>query len=71
MRGSRNFAKGVQARLPENSSDNFFLVLNLFYTLTVIYQWFIQRKLYVSKVSEGVQHFPGGGGGVTFSRGRV
>ena len=53
MRGSRNFCRGwggwVQARLPENSSDNvsfkssFILVLNLFYSFTVVYQikWFI------------------------------
>ena len=26
------------------------------------------RKLYYSKDPEGVQHFPGGGGGTTFSR---
>ena len=31
---------GVQALLPENSSDNLFLVLNLFYSFTVVYQWF-------------------------------
>ena len=31
----------------------------------------LQRKLYFSKVPEGVQHFPGGGGGgPTFSRGK-
>ena len=30
----------------------------------------LQRKLYFSKDPEGVQHFSGGGGGPTFSRGR-
>ena len=38
---------GVQALLPENSSDNiffFFLVLNLNYSFTVVYQWFISKK---------------------------
>ena len=29
----------------------------------------LRRKLYFSKESEGVQHFPGGGGGPTFYRG--
>ena len=28
----------------------------------------LQKKLYFSKDPEGVQHFPGGGGGPTFSR---
>ena len=31
------FARGVQARLPENSSYNVFLVLNLFYRFTVVF----------------------------------
>ena len=29
----------------------------------------LQRKLYFSKDPEGVQHFPGGGGGPTFFQG--
>ena len=57
-----NFAR-IQARLPENSSDNVFLVLNLFYSFTEGVQWLFQRKLQFSKVSEGFQNFPGGGGG--------
>ena len=73
----REFLPGwVQARLTENSSDNvIFLILNLFYSFTVVYQWLISKKIKISKVSEGVQHFPGGGGGggggvgPTFSRG--
>ena len=59
---------GVQARLPENSSD-VFLVLNLFYCFTEGAQWLFHRKLQFSKVSEGFQHFPGGWGVPTFSRG--
>ena len=42
----RIFARVVQARLPENSSDNGFClsyVLN-FYSFTVAYQWFISKK---------------------------
>ena len=42
----RIFARVVQARLPENSSNNvfvFFFVLN-FYSFTVAYQWFISKK---------------------------
>ena len=60
MRGSRNFARMIQARLPENSSDNgfcLFFVLN-FYSFTVAYQWFISKKIR----GGGVQPIPGGGG---------
>ena len=39
-----------------------FLVLNLVYTFTEGVQWLFQRKLLFSKVSEGVQLYPGGGG---------
>ena len=45
----------------------FFLALNLIYRGGPIV--LLQRKLYFSKDLEGVQHFPGGGGGPTFSRG--
>ena len=58
------FARVVQARLPENSSDNVFLsffVLN-FYSFTVAYQWFISNKTII------LQGF-GEGGGPTYSRG--
>ena len=53
------------------------LVLNVFYSFTVVYQWFISKKTIIFQVSEesdifrgggGVQNFPGGGG-PTFSRG--
>ena len=59
------FARVVQARLPENSSDNVFVffVLN-FYSFTVAYQWFISKKTII------LQGFGGGGGaGPTYSRG--
>ena len=36
---------GIQAQLPENNSDNVFLVLNLFYSFTEGVQWLFQRKL--------------------------
>ena len=58
------FARVVQVRLPENSSDNGFLsffVLN-FYSFTVAYQWFISKKTII------LQGF-GGGGGQIYSRG--
>ena len=47
------FARVVQARLPENSSDNVFLSS----TFTVAYQWFISKKTII------LQGFGGGGGG--------
>ena len=63
------FARVVQARLPENSSDNvffffFFFVLNS-YSFTVAYQWFISKKTIILQgfVGGGVQPIPGGGGG--------
>ena len=63
MRGSRIFCqgRGVQARRPEYRLDNFFLVLNLFYSLQMGQMVLLQRKLYFSKDPEWVQHFPGGG----------
>ena len=60
------FARVVQARLPENSSDNGFCLF-LSSTFTVL-QWLFnglfQRKLYFYKVS-------GGGGCPTYSGGGV
>ena len=68
MRGYRNFCQGgggVQARLSENSSDVFFSFFKsstlIFYSFTEGVQWLFQRRLYFSKVSERVQHFPGWG----------
>ena len=53
------FARVVQARLPENSSNNVFVffVLN-FYSFTVAYQWFISKKSII------LLGFGWGGGGV-------
>ena len=59
------FARVVQARLPENSSDNvfcLFFVLN-FYSFTVAYQWFISKKTII------LQRFGGGGGSNLFQGG--
>ena len=60
------FARVVQARLPENSSDNGFCLF-LSSTFTVL-QWLFnglfQRKLILQGFGEGgVQAIPGGGGG--------
>ena len=64
MRGSRNFRQGggVQVNLPKKALTTFFsssfsqLILQKSNGL-------FQRKLSFFKVSEEVQHFPGGGGG--------
>ena len=64
MRGSRNFLSGggwgwggdgVEARRPENSPDNVFLVINLFYSLQSGSNGFITEG------RRGVQLLPGGG----------
>ena len=54
-----------------NSSDNVFLVLNLFYSFTVVYQWLISKKTIISQGFRGgpTFFFFGGGGCPTFSRG--
>ena len=60
------FARVVQARLPENSSDNgfcLFFVLN-FYSFTLAYQWFISKKTII------LQDFGGGGGPIYSGGGR-
>ena len=70
------FAGGVQARLPENSSDNgFFLFcpqLLLFYS-GFLMVYFNENYNFTRFRGVGVQHFPGGPnlfqGGQTFSRG--
>ena len=67
------FAMGVQARLPENSSDSDFLFCPqhlLFYSgLLMVY---FKESYNFSGVEKGVQHFPGRPnffqGGQTFSR---
>ena len=69
----RIFARVVQARLPENSSNNIFVffVLN-FYSFTVAYQLFISKKSIIllgfrgggcPTYSKGSNFFHGGGGG--------
>ena len=76
MRGSRNFRQGgwggggggVQVSLTKKKALTFF-VFCLFFVLRLFYRSQIQRNLSFFKVPEGVQHFPGGGGGPTFSRG--
>ena len=64
---------GGQAQRPENSLANFLSpqLLSLFYSLQSGVQCFYCRKLYFTKDPEGVKHFPGGGGGATFSGGGV
>ena len=55
---------GVQALLPENSSDNVFFQSSTFYSSiviskkTIIFQSFRGGPIF----SRGVHHFPGGGG---------
>ena len=75
------FARGVQARLPENSSDNVFFSF-LSSTFTVL-RWFINGLFKKTTIilqgfgggeeiptfSRRAQPFPGGGGGKTFSKG--
>ena len=56
MHGSRNFRQGCPGQSDKKKAlTTFFLVLSLFYRS--------QRNLSFFKVPEGVQHFPGGGGG--------
>ena len=64
------FATVVQARLPENSSDNVFcfFVLN-FYSFTVAYQWFISKKTIILQgffFGGGPTYSGGGGGGLSY-----
>ena len=67
MRGSRSFSQGgrVHAQLPEISSDNVFLVLNLFYSLNYNFQRFLRG----SNVFQGPGQSFSRGGGPTFFRG--
>ena len=64
---------GVEARRPENSLDNVFLVINLFYNLQSGYNGFITEGRRGSNLFQGVGvskethiscNFLGGGGGV-------
>ena len=76
MRGSMNFCQagrggGVEARRPENSLDNVFLVINLFYSLQSGSNGFITEGRRGSNFFQGVGvseethitcHFPWGSG---------
>ena len=67
MRGSRNcFQGGPGLTSRKQSGQRFFLILNLFYSLQRASNGFITDKTILSKDPEGVQHFPGGGGGSNF-----
>ena len=44
MRGSRDYCQGGPVQLSENSSDNVFLDLNLFYSFTEGVQWLVISK---------------------------
>ena len=61
------FARGVQARLPENISDNVFFFIFLSSTFTVL-QWII-NVFFFSKKTIILQGFGGGEGCPIFSRG--
>ena len=55
---------GVQAQLPENSSDTIFFKSSTNFTvLQRVSNGYLKENYNFSKVSEWVQHFPGGGGG--------
>ena len=69
MRGSRNFRQGGPGQTYKKALMFFFA---FFFSPQLILQKSngqFQRNLSFFKVPEGVQHFPGGGGGPTFSRG--
>ena len=73
------FARGVQAKLLENSSENVFFLfcpqLLLFYSGLLMVYFKENYSLTRFRGGGGVQHFPGGPslfqGGQTFSRGGV
>ena len=69
MRGSRNFRQGGPGQSDKKALTLFFCC---FFRPQLILQKSngqFQRNLSFFKAPEGVQHFPGGGGGPTFSRG--
>ena len=68
---SRNFARGVQARLPENGSDVFFLfshqlILHFYSGLSMFY---FKENYKFPRFQRESNIFQEGGGGPTFSRG--
>ena len=66
MRGSRNFRQGGPGQSDKKSSDIFFFSPQLILQKS---NGQFQRNLSFFKVPEGVQHFPGGGGGSNFFQG--
>ena len=79
MCGSRNFCQGVgPGPTARKQLDNILLVLNLYYSFTVVYQWLISSKTIIFQGFRGgpifsrgggVQPFPAGGGGLNFFQG--
>ena len=74
MRGSRNFRQGGGGGGGPGPSltKKALTTLLFFFSPQLIFtevKWSISKNLSFFKVSEGVQHFPGGGGGPTFSSG--
>ena len=64
------FTRGVQARLPENSSDNVvFYQSSTIYSSIVVNQWFISKETLIFLGFRGVQHFPRGEGGSNIFKG--
>ena len=64
MRGSRNFRQGGgPCQSDKKSSDNVFFSLQLIIKKSSGQNGQFKRNLSFFKVPEGVQHFPGGGGG--------
>ena len=66
MRGSRIFRQGGSGQSDKKSPDNVFFSPQL---ILLKSNGQFRRKLSFFKVPEGVQHFPGGGGGPTFFQG--
>ena len=60
------FVSGGPGQFDKKALTIFFLVLSLFYRSQTVN---LKEIYHFSRVPEGVQHFPGGGGGPTFSRG--
>ena len=64
---------GVQAQLPENSSDDVFFIIilvhNIFYSFAVVYQWFISKKTIIFKGFRRCPTFSRGGGGSNIFQG--
>ena len=71
MRGSRNFRQGGPGQSDRKSSRQRFFFCFFFNPQLILQKANnpFQSNLSFFKVPEGVQHFPGGGGGPTFSRG--